>query len=457
MRSSQRLRTAPRQTAGHGLPQLAERSGASLILPFVLALVILLGTTGYGLLRPQNHVHPPAPGAAGLARLGQRPLREPAGAERLAPPARHVVRALGAEPPGGAEARPLGAAPQSRARRGAPGVEAVAVPDRERATRDHEDDVPREDADVGDVERDAVACARPGADSARRSGRRSPTSCCRAARRRTAPLRLRRRPTAASRGPPSRRRARTTRGTSLPSGGDTPSRASSSSSFTHWSTAANVVAPSSIARTRICTRSVTTKLLPRSREGETWALTKRLSRCASRSVLQPVDLVVELLAPLREFALAALRLGVREAREAVVQLRAKRRHLPFFRLELLEAVVQLRRSPPSPHLVVPEWVRLKVAGLRHHLLVRLCARNGIATLVSFASALALAGAALGTDGTTTPDADDPDRAAVRRRGPRRDPRARRGRRDHRRAGARRLRSHRPRPCSRSRTRQPACS
>jgi murein DD-endopeptidase MepM/ murein hydrolase activator NlpD len=40
--------------------------------------------------------------------------------------------------------------------------------------------------------------------------------------------------------------------------------------------------------------------------------------------------------------------------------------------------------------------------LRHHLQVRVCARNGIATLASFAAAAALTGAALGTDGTTTP-------------------------------------------------------
>ena len=42
-----------------------ERSPASLLLPFLLAVVILLGTTAYGLLRPQSHVHPAAPGHRG--------------------------------------------------------------------------------------------------------------------------------------------------------------------------------------------------------------------------------------------------------------------------------------------------------------------------------------------------------------------------------------------------------
>lgn len=61
---ARRFQPPPSQTAVS--PSLkSERNRTSLFLPFVLALVILLGTTAYGLLRPQTHVQPPAPGHRG--------------------------------------------------------------------------------------------------------------------------------------------------------------------------------------------------------------------------------------------------------------------------------------------------------------------------------------------------------------------------------------------------------
>jgi len=63
---------APRSSARRGLelaqrpsPKPVERTRAGVFLPFVLALLVLLGTTAYGILQPQNHVTPPAPGQRG--------------------------------------------------------------------------------------------------------------------------------------------------------------------------------------------------------------------------------------------------------------------------------------------------------------------------------------------------------------------------------------------------------
>jgi hypothetical protein len=66
----QRFQPTPAQAAAAaatGAVAPPERRRGRLILPFVLALLILLGTTGYGLLRPQNHAHtsPSAPGQPG--------------------------------------------------------------------------------------------------------------------------------------------------------------------------------------------------------------------------------------------------------------------------------------------------------------------------------------------------------------------------------------------------------
>jgi hypothetical protein len=56
-------RLAPPAAAQPAPPARQIRS--TLVLPFVLALLLLVGTTAYGLLRPGTHVHPPAPGSTG--------------------------------------------------------------------------------------------------------------------------------------------------------------------------------------------------------------------------------------------------------------------------------------------------------------------------------------------------------------------------------------------------------
>jgi hypothetical protein len=62
---TQRLRSAPQRVEIAAAQP--ERNRGRVILPFVLALVILIGTSAYGLLRPQTHVpaNPSAPGARG--------------------------------------------------------------------------------------------------------------------------------------------------------------------------------------------------------------------------------------------------------------------------------------------------------------------------------------------------------------------------------------------------------
>ena len=62
---AQRFRpTQAQMAAAAAVAPPVQSRGSRLILPFVLALVILLGTTAYGLLRPQTHV-PPTPSAPG--------------------------------------------------------------------------------------------------------------------------------------------------------------------------------------------------------------------------------------------------------------------------------------------------------------------------------------------------------------------------------------------------------
>lgn len=63
---TERLRSKAPEAAVAAAAQ-PERDRAKVILPFILALVILLGTTTYGLLRPQTHGQPSpsAPGATG--------------------------------------------------------------------------------------------------------------------------------------------------------------------------------------------------------------------------------------------------------------------------------------------------------------------------------------------------------------------------------------------------------
>jgi hypothetical protein len=63
---TQRLRANPGQGAAAAAAP-SERNGTRVIVPFVIALAILLGTTAYGLARPQTHAQPTpsAPGATG--------------------------------------------------------------------------------------------------------------------------------------------------------------------------------------------------------------------------------------------------------------------------------------------------------------------------------------------------------------------------------------------------------
>jgi hypothetical protein len=60
---TERLRSNP--AAGNPAVGTPERNRTSLFLPFVLALLIVLGTTAYGVFQPQHQVHPPAPGQRG--------------------------------------------------------------------------------------------------------------------------------------------------------------------------------------------------------------------------------------------------------------------------------------------------------------------------------------------------------------------------------------------------------
>ena len=55
----------PTATTGAPAGQAQSRTGGGVLIPFILSIVILLGVTGYGVFRPQNHVHPAAPGERG--------------------------------------------------------------------------------------------------------------------------------------------------------------------------------------------------------------------------------------------------------------------------------------------------------------------------------------------------------------------------------------------------------